>query len=230
MSLAHVSTWGDSRKFFGAFMETARRNGLNPINADPNNWPGTSWENIEWFRKSEAQARFVRENWNTYTHFMFTDSYDVVFGAGEWEILDKFKALKSPIVFAAECCPWPKKEQAVLYPPTDHRCKYLNAGFWMATAEAALPFVDDLAAIASKREQCDQGIVVDMFLSGRHPIKLDTACSIAFCCNLNSLDFLDLSGMRPKTTDTNQEPCLFHGNGNSPLGAVIACLDKAIFI
>jgi hypothetical protein len=221
-----VSCWGRPKKYFDAFGRTSERHGMTPYNADPNDWGGDDWRTIEWFRKSEAQAKFVREHAEQYSHFMFTDSYDVVFAAGWDEILPKFLALDSPIVFAAECFPWPKEAQAKLYPDTSHRCKYLNAGFWMGEAKAALAMLEDLAVVAAKREQCDQGIAVDMFLSRRHPIVLDTACSLCFCMNLDSANFLNLEGVRPKTTDTLQQPCMFHGNGGSDLSGVIACLDK----
>lgn len=228
MSPVCVSTWSlPGQKFFDAFLATAKRNGIEPQNADQNFWPGTDWSNKEWFRKSEAQARFVRGNMDRYTHFMFTDSYDIVFAAGWDEIMSKYDRLHSPIVFGAESYPWPKTEQAQLYPVSEHRCRYLNAGFWIGEAKAALAFLEDIEKVAAKREQCDQGISVDAFLSKSHPITLDTACSLLFCCNVDSLDYLDLpQGHRPITKDTFEEPCVFHGNGNSPLAGVIACLDS----
>jgi hypothetical protein len=222
-----VSTWsGIGQKHFASFLATARKHGIEPQNADENYWPGTDWSNKEWFRKSEAQARFVRENIGRYSHFMFTDSYDIVFAAGWAEIMEKYRKIDSPIVFAAECCPWPKAEQAALYPQVPFRCRYLNAGFWMGEGKAVLALLEDIEKVAAKREQCDQGIAVDTFLSQRHPIALDNACSLCFCCNLDSLDHLDLSGDRPKTKDTGEQPCMFHGNGNSPLINVIMALDR----
>lgn len=216
-----VSTWGDSRKFFHAFMETSRRHGIEPQNADPNVWPGNDWKTIEWWRKSAAQAEYVRSH-PEYTHFLFCDSYDVVFASGWEEIMDKFERFDSPLVWSAECYPWPAVDQASLYPETPHRCKYLNAGFWMGTHDAALAMITDIESIAKLRIQCDQGIAVDMFLSKRHPIALDTACSICFCCNLDSQSFLDFSGSRIKTTDTGEVPCLFHGNSNADLNRIIS--------
>lgn len=217
-----VSTWGQPQKYFTAFMESARRCGIEPQNADPEQWPGADWQTIEWFRKTRAQYRFVREH-PEYTHFLFCDSYDVICAAGWQEIIRKYCAL-GPIVFGAESYPWPKVEQAPLYPETPHRCKYLNAGFWMAHRAAAEAFLADIAAIAEKREQCDQGICVDAFLAQRHPIVLDTKCSLLFCMNVGSGAFLDYSGARPRTTDTGEEPCFFHGNGASDLTPVIQCL------
>lgn len=218
-----VSTWGPTpKKYLGAFLDTAKRQGLDPQNFDATDWPGADWTTIPWYRKSEGQARYVREHASEFTHFVFTDSYDVVFAAGMDEIMAKFEKINSPIVFAAECYCWPKLEQAALYPPTPHRCKYLNAGMWIATTEAAIPFTEELAAIAAKREKDDQQIVVDMFLSKRHPIELDRACSLCFCCNMDSLRYLDLNGPRPITIDTIEQPCVFHGNGASDLRSICA--------
>lgn len=222
-----VSTWGPTpKKYFGAFMATAKKHGIEPKNADPEDWPGADWTQIPWYRKSEAQARFVRETQGQYDVYAFSDSYDVVWAAGWDEILRKFKAFNSPIVFASEVYCWPNLEQANLYPPTHHRCRFLNAGFWMATAEAAIPFTEELAAIASKREKDDQQIVVDMFLSKRHPIVLDHTCSLCFCCNIDSLNYLDLHHIsgRPRTIDTQEWPCLYHGNGASDLRGICAVI------
>lgn len=221
-----VSTWGPPQKDFASFLATAKKHDIEPQNADPETWPGAMWNEREWFRKSQAQARFVQEHANEFTHILFCDSYDVIFATGWNEILRKFEALDSPIVFGTECNPWPDPAQASLYPETPHRCRFLNAGFWIASAEAAIPFTQALAEIAGRREKCDQGIVVDMFLSGKWPIKLDTACSLCFCMNLDSPNFLDVSGPRPITTDTKEQPCMFHGNGGSSLASVIACLNK----
>lgn len=224
MKACHVSTWGDDRKYLNYFLKSAHRNGLEPQNADPEVWPGDDWRTIEWHRKTRAQYRFVREHRGEFDVYAFTDSYDIICAAGWDEILAKFEALDSPIVFGAESFPWPKQAQASLYPETPHRCRFLNAGMWIGYADAALKFLADISVIAEKREQCDQGICVDAFLQQRHPIKLDTACSLLFCMNVNSPEFLDLSGARPRTTDTGEEPAFFHGNGNSSLQGVIECL------
>jgi hypothetical protein len=223
MNPCAVSTWHGRDKYFDAFMVTSKRNGIDVQNADSEFWPGTDWRDKHWFRKTQAQYDFITKH-PEFSHFMFTDSYDVAFAAGWDEITEKYKALNSPLVFAAECCSWPKAEQGALYPHTEHRCKYLNAGFWMGEASAAREFLREAATIASKREQCDQGIFVDLFLSKKHPMKLDTACSICFCCNLDSLDYLEKEDGRPTCIDTKEKPCLFHANGGSPMLTVLAML------
>lgn len=220
-----VSTWGPTpKKYLGAFLDTSKRNGLEPQNFDYTDWPGADWTTIPWYRKSEGQARFVRDNAHKYSHFLFTDSYDVVFAAGWDEILRKFVAFNSPIVFGAECYCWPDQAQVPLYPSNNLRCRFLNAGMWMAETKAAISFTRELAEIAARREKCDQGIVTDMFLSKKHPIVLDHTCSLCFCCNMDSLSYLDMSGGRPRTRDTGQEPCLFHGNGASDLRGICAVI------
>lgn len=222
-----VSTWSDERKYFKSFISTANKYGIKPQNADPKLWPGSDWKTIEWFRKSEAQVRFVREHASEYTHFMFTDSYDIVFAAGWDEIMFKYLEYKSPIVFGAECYPWPYVERKEEFPTTPFRCRYLNAGFWMGETDAVLEFANALSMEASKRERCDQGIAVDMFLSGKYPIKLDNDCRLLHCCNMDSLNFLSFANGRIVNTETGKNPCLFHGNGNSDLSNVISWINQS---
>lgn len=225
--IAVASTWhGEGNKYWRAFQDTAKRQGIEVHNFDPEKWPGEDWRTIEWWRKSAGQARFVDDHAGDYDYFIFLDSHDIVWAAGIQEILEKYLRLNSPIVFATESCCWPDHALAARYPETQHRCKFLNAGLWMASTKAALPFTHELAELAAKKDRCDQGIVTDMFLSGKHPIKLDTACSICFCCNLDSENYLDFSEARIKTTDTGERPCLFHGNGGSNLSRIIAHINQ----
>lgn len=218
MKPALVSTWGSNKKFAKWFLASAKRHGMEPQNSDPGDWPS----HAEWWRKSMSQFNFVRAHADEYTHFMFTDSSDIIFAAGWDEIMAKFEKLNSPIVFGAECYCWPDLNKASQYPETPHRCKFLNGGMWMATRDAAIKFVEPLAQFALRKDRCDQGIATDMFLSKQYPIVLDTACSLLYCMNANSCDFIDLSGPRPKTKDTGEEPCLFHGNSGVSLHSIIA--------
>lgn len=222
-----VSTWSDERKHFKSFMATAKRYGIDPQNADPKKWPGTTWDTVEWFRKSEAQVKFIREHASEYTHFMFTDSYDIVFSAGWEEIMAKFLEYGSPIVFGSECYPWPYVDRKEEFPKTTFRCRYLNAGFWMGESQAVLAFADELAREAAKRERCDQGIAVDLFLSGKYPIKLDNDCRLLHCCNMDSLNYLEFVDGRIVNTETHKNPCVFHGNGNADLSKVIEWIGKS---
>lgn len=220
--IAVASTWhGEGQKYWHAFMDTAKRQGIEVHNFDPEKWPGDDWRTIEWWRKSAGQAKFVKEHADDFDYVIFVDSHDVVWAAGLDEIFEKYLRLNSPIVFATECYCWPDQAQAARYPETPHRCKFVNAGFWMASMKAALPFTEELAELAALKDKCDQQIVVDMFLSKKHPIELDRTCSICYCMNMGSDQLLDLTGPRPKAKDTSEEPCIFHANGASPLLEVI---------
>lgn len=199
---------------------------MEPHNADPSDWGGLDWRVIQWWKKVEGQRRFVREH-PEYTHFAFTDSYDIVFAAGWEEIVPKYESYQSPIVFGTECYCWPKPEQAKLYPQTPMRSKYLNAGFWMGEREAALALLEEAANMGANHDLCDSAIFVNIFLSGKFPVKLDNSCSLLFCCNMDSLNFLEPTPQgRPICKDTGQMPCIFHGNGASPLNKVIEILPQ----
>lgn len=210
---ALVSTWGSQKRFVPFFLESAKRHGLEPHNSDPGDWPSSG----DYWRKSVSQFNFLKAHSSEFTHFMFTDSSDIIFAAGWDEILTKFEKLNSPIVFGTEAYCWPDSANLPKYPNSPHRCRFLNAGMWIATTEAALLLAKDIVEIARHGERCDQGIASELFLSGRYPIVLDMACSLLFCMNMEAPGFLDMSGPRPKTTDTGEEPCIFHGNSGVDL-------------
>lgn len=220
-----VSTWCDTRKFGNQFLETAKRCGIEPQNADPERWPGTDWRDLPWWRKSAAQAKFIREHADEYDLFMCTDSFDILFSAGWDEIEAKYLAMNSPIVFGTERYCWPKLEQAELYPPCPYPTRFLNAGMWIATTEWALKMATYLSEQAAKKDRCDSAICVDLFLSKTMPIALDNKCSLLFCCNMDSMDHLGFENGRIKALETGEFPCLWHGNGNSDLHRLFKWLN-----
>lgn len=225
MNPACVSTWHpDGAKHFAAFMATAKRNGIEPQNADSSKWEGRDWTEIPWHKKTDGYLKFVRENQDKYTHMMFVDSYDILFATGWEEIMEKYLGFGSPVVMGSECYCWPNLELASQYPATPHRCKYLNAGFWIATPQAAIELLEECVR-RRKPGQDDQSLLVDIFLDYSKTLpgwmKLDTACSILFCTNMNSLDFIEFKDGRYICKDTGERPCCFHGNGNSAVHTLI---------
>lgn len=218
MNPACISTWHlGGAKHFQAFMATARRHGIDPQNADPSKWEGKDWTEIPWHKKTDGYLKFARENKDKYSHMMFVDSYDILFAAGWDEIMEKYLKFGVPIVIGAECYCWPNQELASQYPSTPHRCKYLNAGFWMAETGMALWFLEECVS-RRKPGQDDQSLMVNIFLDHsitKPMMKLDTACSLLFCCNMDSLDFLESRDGRPTCKDTGEKPCMAHGNGAS---------------
>jgi len=64
----------------------------------------------------------------------FTDATDAVFVAKEAEILAKFKAFNSPLVFSAEINCWPDRDLEKDYPAPSVHFKYLNSGGFIGNA------------------------------------------------------------------------------------------------
>lgn len=220
-----VSTWYKPIKHFDDFQRTAAKHGIELHNCDDTDWGGLDWTKIQWWKKIEAQHRFITEHPEP-THFMFTDSYDIVFAAGWDEIMAKYLGYQSPIVFGTECYCWPRQDQAPLYPQTPMRSKFLNAGMWIGERQAALQLLEEAVKMAATHTKCDSGIFVDLFLSKRFPVKLDNSCSLLFCCNMDSLEYLEKAeNGRPRCKDTGEYPCVFHGNGSSPVNEVIEMLQ-----
>lgn len=229
MNSVAVSAWHpDGAKHFQAFMATAKKNGIEPQNADPSKWEGRDWTEIPWHKKTDGYLKFARDNEDKYSHMMFVDSYDILFAAGWDEIMEKYFKIGSPMVMGAECYCWPNLDLAGQYPPTPHRCKFLNAGFWIAESHSAVGLLEECVRRRNPGQD-DQSLLVSIFLDSYkiNPswMKLDTACSLLFCCNMGSLDFLELKDGRPTCKDTGEKPCLFHANGNSPLSPVAKMLD-----
>uniref|UniRef100_A0A8C0JA32 PLOD1-3-like GT domain-containing protein n=1 Tax=Chelonoidis abingdonii TaxID=106734 RepID=A0A8C0JA32_CHEAB len=67
---------------------------------------------------------------------MFVDSYDVVLAGGPLELLRKFLALDSRVVFSAEGFCWPEWGLAERYPPVSSGKRFLNSGGFIGFAPA----------------------------------------------------------------------------------------------
>ena len=196
MNACLFSTWHEEKKFLKHFLASAQKHGMEPVNADDSKWDG-------FHQKVIAQHRFVKVNASQFTHFIWADAYDVVFMAGLDEMMRRFNDFDLPIVFAAEANCWPKQAQADHYPTVYWKCRFLNAGFWIAESKAALAMLEAALPLAVPGK-CDQGLFVDLFLSGLFPIKLDYAASLCRCLFLNPEQQID-------------SPCCIHGNGKVDL-------------
>lgn len=104
------------------------------------------------------------------TIVLFTDSYDVVFNAGPKEIIDKFRSMKSPVVFSTEKTCWPDDDMKGLYPETSSEYKYLNSGGFIGYGDHIFEIINKEIPI----EEDDQRFYTDYFLNsgGEIPEKL----------------------------------------------------------
>ena len=111
---------------------------------------------------------------------LFTDAFDVMFTGYPSDILSTFLAEKAPIIFSAECGCWPHVIEDVnvclhKYPISPTPYRFLNSGTWIGYAKEATAMLGEVIKDAGNNfEQAnDQKLVADMYIAGRHGIKLD---------------------------------------------------------
>ena len=116
---------------------------------------------------------------------MFVDAFDVMFtktASNHEDLLNKFKALNSSILFSAECGCWPHviEDPAICLkqypnPPSPSPYRYLNSGAWIGYADEASKLLSDVQIKAGNNWDTanDQKLVADMFLLRQHDIQLD---------------------------------------------------------
>ena len=174
---------------------------------------------------------------------LFTDAFDVLFADSGTSIHRKFlnltTELDSTIIFSAECGCWPhiiedipllntgRKQETTCfgkYPRSPTPYRYLNSGTWIGYANASAEMLAQVMMEAGKDfgNANDQKLVADMYMDGRHGIKLDfynvlfqsmhmTSSPLAECNPQNDVR------LTPNGTWINQrthaQPTVFHFNG-----------------
>ncbi|XP_062512478.1 multifunctional procollagen lysine hydroxylase and glycosyltransferase LH3-like [Corticium candelabrum] len=147
---------------------------------------------------------------------MYTDSYDVVFLAGQDAILSKFSDFKSNLVFSAEETCWPE-DMAEKHPRTTFGKRYLNSGGFIGYAPAvyeALTF--EPISYRDNDQELFQKVYVNENFRNKHNMKLDHRAYI-FMNLKDSEDEVKVmydknrSWIRNVVYDT--EPVLIHGPG-----------------
>jgi len=91
---------------------------------------------------------------------LFSDSYDVVFSAPPKEIIDKFRDMRSEIVFSTEKTCWPDESKSDEYPIVEGEYKFLNSGGFIGYANKILEIIDTEISI----EDDDQLFYTNIFL------------------------------------------------------------------
>lgn len=115
---------------------------------------------------------------------LFTDGHDTAFMAGEDEILQKFEAFKSPLVFSAEVNCWPTAELEKSYPTSPYHFKYLNSGGFIGKAG----FIIELykknplfsRGLGTEFQWSNQYFWHHVYLKNRDTIKLDHTCELFY--------------------------------------------------
>eukprot|EP00276_Gloeochaete_wittrockiana_P003503 CAMPEP_0184656442 /NCGR_PEP_ID=MMETSP0308-20130426/16508_1 /TAXON_ID=38269 /ORGANISM="Gloeochaete witrockiana, Strain SAG 46.84" /LENGTH=616 /DNA_ID=CAMNT_0027093579 /DNA_START=133 /DNA_END=1980 /DNA_ORIENTATION=+ len=150
---------------------------------------------------------------------MIMDGYDVQFVAPEDEILERFLAFGSPIVFSAEINCYPADGVLDRYPAAPTRFKFLNFGGFMGYAGHVAKVLRGLEGyFASGAARNDQHAAHFAYLDGHYNITLDYFQqlwgSLVSVCKgpENVYTWADGSG-RPLNRATNVKPAMIHFNG-----------------
>lgn len=154
---------------------------------------------------------------------LFTDSYDVIFTSGLDDILTKFKALGSGILFGAEHFCWPNSNLKDQYPMViANGARYLNSGMFIGYAS----FIYDIISQPIKDLDDDQLYFTNIYLdeSNRKKYKIHLDHKSEIFQNLNGA----LSDVKLNVDSTTKEgtlqninflttPSVIHGNGPSKI-------------
>lgn len=152
---------------------------------------------------------------------MFVDSYDVLLAGGPLELLRKFLAFGSRVVFSAEGFCWPEWGLAERYPPVGAGKRFLNSGGFVGFA----PAVHGLAQLWKYQDDDDDQlfytrIYLDPGLREKFGLALDHKSKIFQ--NLNgAIDEVVLkferSRVRARNVAYDTLPVVIHGNGPTKL-------------
>lgn len=111
---------------------------------------------------------------------LFTDGYDTLMLAGEEEILEKFRAAKTSLLFSAEADCFPDTSIKHLYPPaTDGPYQFLNSGGYIGKAGMIKKVLsENISDVESNFNWSNQYSWAIRYLRNTDRIKLDSGCHI----------------------------------------------------
>jgi hypothetical protein len=170
---------------------------------------------------------------------LFTDGTDVVFMAGEDEIMSKYKAFDSDLVFSTEMGCFPDTAMAEQY-EIDHKTPYnfLNSGGFIGKAGLIRELLNEKHSDDNPNfVWSNQYLWSKRYLKNKHRVKLDTYCSIFFTLytpigqeyypqyKKESLKYksawfdkyVQIESNRLKNLITGTTPCQAHFNGSSKM-------------
>ncbi len=127
---------------------------------------------------------------------LFSDGYDAIFVTDEKEILAKYYALNSEIVFSSETNCYPYTTFSYLYNENATKYRYLNSGGYIGRVKDIINALNELEKIDKKYPLnvdnlflwSNQFHWMKLQLYSELPIKLDSECSI-FQTFVNDLSF-----------------------------------------
>lgn len=152
-------------------------------------------------------------------HVLVTDCRDVLFQAGEAEILTKFESFKSLLVMSSENGCWPPDPAITSYfhgkDPNGYN--YVNAGQYIGTWDYVLFCLEVLLdKYQGKHPGADNSQGWWMWAKMRDELDfvLDSKCDIFQTMSGGSGDQVHVQGRRAFNMSTLSWPCSLHFNGN----------------
>lgn len=161
-----------------------------------------------------------------YDCFIFCDAFDVILQKPPMEIAGRYLE-KHPeqIIFSAEKYCYPDDWKRSIYPPAPNDYRFLNSGFWIATASLAREMFRQVKYEEVPASVNDQQVFTDLFLSKSLPIQLDYQGEYCLCLNGAENDVIyDREAGLVRSRATGSTPGMIHGNGNSKLEETIDCV------
>jgi len=219
-----MSAVAHERAYYKAFLHSCRRLEIEPvILRGCTTWGlGQKIRLVGEFLATERSRQF--------DCFILCDAFDVIFQKTLPEIAVPYLENHSDqIIFSAEKYCYPDPWKKAIYPPAPNDYRFLNSGFWMATAELARKMFDTIIPENIPAWMNDQQVFTDVFLTKILPIHLDYQSEYCQCLNgaLDDVEYDHEAGLvRNRATGTT--PGLIHGNGNVKLEDTIACVLGAV--
>jgi hypothetical protein len=153
---------------------------------------------------------------------MFTDSYDVVIGAGKEAILAQYDKMEAGILFGAENFCWPDTSLRESYPEAKDGMRFLNSGGFIGPAPLLAKMLEAGGDI--KDTDDDQlfytRIFLDPKLRATFRMRLDSKAELFQNLNGEAENIeVKFAGEQPYVLNLvyNSRPLVIHGNGPSKL-------------
>jgi hypothetical protein len=187
------------------FEESCRSQGMEPeVFGMGRRWRGFGWRQRVLYRNLVRRRR-------DYDYVLFMDGYDSIVTAPLSEILQKFREMRTPLLFSAEVVSHPIPPESYPDETADHRYRYLNAGGFLGELRYALQVMTKVRFFLRRFDCSDQALYAQAHLDQRVEIALDHQCQI-FQCLFSCKEDVTVKGGRYVNSVTGSTPCVVHAN------------------
>lgn len=191
---------------FPEFLESCRRQGINPILLGY----GQQWR-FNWTWKLDLVAEILPSL--DADLVAVVDCFDSVFVRNSGVIINRFEAFQHPFVCSTQLGVWPDPDVLALHPPSPTPYRTLNAGAFMGSRVYLQKILEKFWTRSDKTENDDQRFWTRLYLENNDILKPDYKQEIFGSCGDTHLHYVPGSGIRNRITGSF--PAHFHGNGGT---------------